>query len=130
MNLFRYLKENMLWNQLKDKLEPALNNIQDLISDYILVGDNKLIDLTNIELQLNTIVEAFKELAFEYTPELVPDEDEEVFKNILNKFKDQVAYFLNNYDEKLFEQFNVQIQYILNLIEVHKASLKEDNDEI
>ena len=130
MNLFRYLKENMLLNQLKDKLEPALNNIQDLISDYILVGDNKLIDLTNIELQLNTIVEAFKELGFEYTPELVPDEDEEIFKNILDKFKDQVAYFLNNYDEKLFEQFNVQIQYILNLIEVHKASLKEDNDEI
>ena len=130
MNLFRYLKENMLLNQLKDKLEPALNNTQDLISDYVLVGDNKLIDLTNIELQLNTIVEAFKELGFEYTPELVPDEDEEVFKNILDKFKDQVAYFLNNYDEKLFEQFNVQIQYILNLIEVHKASLKEDNDEI
>lgn len=130
MNLFRYLKENMLLNQLKDKLEPALNNIQDLISDYILVGDNKLIDLTNIELQLNTIVEAFKELGFEYTPELVPDEDEDVFKNILDKFKDQVTYFLNNYDEKLFEQFNVQIQYILNLIEVHKASLKEDNDEI
>lgn len=127
MNLFRYLKENMLLNDLKDTLVKPLHNVQDLITEYVVIGDNKLIDLTNIELQLNEIIDAFKDLGFEYTPEVVPDENEEVFTNILNKFKEQISYFLNNFNENLFESFNVQLQYILNLIEIHKTSLNKED---
>ena len=127
MNLFRYLKENMLLNQLKDTLNPSLHTTQNIITQYVKIGENKIDLLSMLIDQLNIIVNIFKDLDFDYSPELVPDEDEDVYINILDKFKEQISYFLNNFNEDLFEQFNVQVQYILNLTEVHKINFNKED---
>lgn len=127
MNLYKYLKETAILDQLKQTMLPNFHKLQDLITEYIVVDDpnNALILLDRMIDLLTSIIEELENLGYDYEPDSVPDEDEETFKDILDKYKEQLSYFYNNFSEELFEPFNVQTRYIQNLIEVHKTNFKE-----
>ena len=127
MNLYKYLKETAILDQLKQTMLPNFHKLQDLITEYIVVDDpnNALILLDGMIDLLTSIIEELENLGYDYEPDSVPDEDEETFKDILDKYKEQLSYFYNNFSEELFEPFNVQTRYIQNLIEVHKTNFKE-----
>lgn len=127
MNLYKYLKETAILDQLKQTMLPNFHKLQDLITEYIVVDDpnNALTLLDGMIDLLTSIIEELENLGYDYEPDSVPDEDEETFKDILDKYKEQLSYFYNNFSEELFEPFNVQTRYIQNLIEVHKTNFKE-----
>lgn len=127
MNLYKYLKETAILDQLKQTMLPNSHKLQDLITEYIVVDDpnNALTLLDGMIDLLTSIIEELENLGYDYEPDSVPDEDEETFKDILDKYKEQLSYFYNNFSEELFEPFNVQTRYIQNLIEVHKTNFKE-----
>lgn len=132
MNIYKELKEELLLNQLQDTLIPKLHNIQSLIEDYYyLINDNnKNANLSEMSNELNNIISIFDNLSYNYIPENVPDEDEDVFINILLKYKDDISNFISNFAESYFESFATQTRYILNLIDVHRTSLIDEGEEI
>lgn len=132
MNIYKELKEEVLLNQLQDTLIPKLHNVQSLIEDYYyLINDsNKNANLSEISSELNNIISIFEDLSYNYIPENVPDEDEDIFINILLKYKDDISNFISNFAEKYFESFVTQTRYILNLIDVHRTSLIDEGEEI
>ena len=124
MNLYKYLKETALLNQLKDTMLPNFYKVDDAITDYLTISGknnaNEILD--ELEKYLNLVSDELENLGYTYNPEVVPDEDENVFRTILKRYKDEMAYFINNFNEDQFESFNVQTKYIINLIEVHKLN--------
>lgn len=124
MNLYKYLKETALLNQLKDTMLPNFYKVDDAITDYLTIsGKNNAKEiLDELEKYLNLVSDELENLGYTYNPEVVPDEDENVFRTILKRYKDEMAYFINNFNEDQFESFNVQTKYIINLIEVHKLN--------
>lgn len=130
MNLYKYLKETELLNELKETLTPDLHNIQNIISKYILMYKRETAKDTIDTLQrtMQDVVDKFSSLGYTYQPETVPDVNENIFKNILDKYKEFISKFLGEFSEDLFESFNVQTRYILNLIEVHRTKYIEEGE--
>ena len=130
MNLYKYLKESIALNSLKDSLKSVFHEAQNIISIYILEAENNERGevLDDLEAKLNKIVDIFTALGYTYEPETVPDVDEETFTTTLDRYKEQMSYLLNNFEEDLFDQFNVQTRYILNLIEVHRVNFIEEGE--
>ena len=124
--LYKYLKEAILLNDFRDDVIPALHKAQDLISEYILIND---VD-TNSEVlrklsdTLEIIANKFNHLEYNYDPEVQPDVSENTFRNNLIRYKEEISNFISNFSEDLFQSFNTQTKYIINLIEIHR---KEDN---
>lgn len=124
--LYKYLKETILLNDFRDDVIPALHKAQDLISEYIIIND---VD-TNSEVlrklsdTLEIIANKFNHLEYNYDPEVQPDVSENTFRNNLIRYKEEISNFISNFSEDLFQSFNTQTKYIINLIEIHR---KEDN---
>ena len=124
--LYKYLKETILWNDFRDDVIPALHKAQDLISEYIIINDVN----TNSEVlrklsdTLEIIANKFNHLEYNYDPEVQPDVSENTFRNNLIRYKEEISNFISNFSEDLFQSFNTQTKYIINLIEIHR---KEDN---
>ena len=124
--LYKYLKETILLNDFRDDVIPALHKAQDLISEYIIIND---VD-TNSEVlrklsdTLEIITNKFNHLEYNYDPEVQPDVSENTFRNNLIRYKEEISNFISNFSEDLFQSFNTQTKYIINLIEIHR---KEDN---
>lgn len=124
--LYKYLKETILLNDFRDDVIPALHKAQDLISEYIIINDTD----TNSEVlrklsdTLEIIANKFNHLEYNYDPEVQPDVSENTFRNNLIRYKEEISNFISNFSEDLFQSFNTQTKYIINLIEIHR---KEDN---
>lgn len=124
--LYKYLKETILLNDFRDDVIPALHKAQDLISEYIIINDAD----TNSEVlrklsdTLEIIANKFNHLEYNYDPEVQPDVSENTFRNNLIRYKEEISNFISNFSEDLFQSFNTQTKYIINLIEIHR---KEDN---
>ena len=124
--LYKYLKETILLNDFRDDVIPALHKAQDLISEYIIINDTD----TNSEVlrklsdTLEIIANKFNHLEYDYDPEVQPDVSENTFRNNLIRYKEEISNFISNFSEDLFQSFNTQTKYIINLIEIHR---KEDN---
>lgn len=132
MNIYKKLKEEIILNELQDSLIPKLHNIQSLIEEYYYItnDEDKNINLSQISKELNNVISIFDNISYNYIPENVPDEDEDVFINILLKYKDDISNFISNFREEYFESFSTQSRYILNLIDVHRTSLIDEGEEI
>lgn len=130
MNLYNYLKETERINSLKLRLKDLLFKVQDLAAEYIFEAEESEYGsiLDNIHELLTQVTEVFNSIGFDYQPETVPDEKEEVFKSILEKYRQQISYFFNNFNEDIFEAFNTQTRYMLNLIEVHRTNFLEEGE--
>lgn len=130
MSIYKYLKESLTMNSLKDSLINVFHEAQNLILEYILVANENESGevLDDLQSKLNKIVDIFNTLGYTYEPETVPDVDEDTFKHNLENYKEELSYLLNNFDEALFEQFNVQTKYILNLIEVHRTNFIKEGE--
>lgn len=124
--LYKYLKETILLNDFRDDVIPALHKAQDLISEYIIINDAD----TNPEVlrklsdTLEIIANKFNHLEYDYSPEVQPDVSENTFRNNLIRYKEEISNFISNFSEDLFQSFNTQTKYIINLIEIHR---KENN---
>lgn len=124
MQFFIYLKENATLNQFKSEIINNIHNIQNLIEDYL---NDDLDDLNKITTQLDIIRQKLSALGYTYSPEVMPDISEEEFRNILDKFRDELSNLYNSLFKEGIESFNTQIGYLYNLIEIHKAGgLNED----
>lgn len=124
--LYKYLKETILLNDFRDDVIPALHKAQDLISEYIIIND---VDTNSDVLRklsdtLEIIANKFNHLEYNYDPEVQPDVSENTFRNNLIRYKEEISNFISNFSEDLFQSFNTQTKYIINLIEIHR---KEDN---
>lgn len=121
MQFFISLKENATLNQFKDDIRPTIYNIIDLIIEYINTdGSNDSKDiLVDLNKQLDIIISKLNALGYTYTPESNPDPNEEEFKNLLEKFKEELSYFYNNLSKEMLESFNTQVKYMSNLVDTH-----------
>lgn len=121
MQFFISLKENATLNQFKDDIRPTIYNIIDLIIEYINTdGNNDSKDiLVDLNKQLDIIISKLNALGYTYMPESNPDPSEEEFKNLLEKFKEELSYFYNNLSKEMLESFNTQVKYMSNLIDMH-----------
>lgn len=124
--LYKYLKETILLNDFRDDVIPALHKAQDLISEYIIINDADTNSdvLRKLSDTLEIIANKFNHLEYNYDPEVQPDVSENTFRNNLIRYKEEISNFISNFSEDLFQSFNTQTKYIINLIEIHR---KEDN---
>ena len=122
-NLFHYLKETMILQDLQNNTVPHLYKVQELIDEYYYYDDkNDSNDvLGDIIEQLNPVISNFNNLGFTYEPDSSSDVSESTFKRNLLKYKEQINEFISNFNEKSIEAFNTQTRYLLNLIDVHRA---------
>lgn len=121
-NLYKYLKETIILDDINQKIKYDLDELQRLIDEYYNSDDKKLcsLSLESMINPLNNIINEFNNLGYTYEPEFNPDVDEQIFKQNLIRYKEQIYDFINNFTEEKIESFNVQTKYILNLIEIHK----------
>ena len=130
MNLYNYLKETEVLNDIKQSLKSPIQKANRLIGEYVLIikEEDRGRYLDDIEEQLNFIVKILEGFGYNYQPEQIPDEPEEVFKNILNKYKDELIVFYNNLSKDILNSFNSQTRYIINLIEIHRTNFIDEGE--
>ena len=130
MNLYNYLKETEVLNDIKQSLKSPIQKANQLIGEYVLIikDEDRGRYLDDIEEQLNLIVKILEGFGYNYQPEQIPDEPEEVFKNILNKYKDELIVFYNNLSKDTLNSFNSQTRYIINLIEIHRTNFIDEGE--
>lgn len=130
MNLYNYLKETEVLNDIKQSLKSPIQKANQLIGEYVLIikDEDRGRYLDDIEEQLNFIVKILEGFGYNYQPEQIPDEPEEVFKNILNKYKDELIIFYNNLSKDTLNSFNSQTRYIINLIEIHRTNFIDEGE--
>lgn len=130
MNLYNYLKETEVLNDIKQSLKSPIQKANQLIGEYVLIikDEDRGRYLDDIEEQLNFIVKILEGFGYNYQPEQIPDEPEEVFKNILNKYKDELIVFYNNLSKDTLNSFNSQTRYIINLIEIHRTNFIDEGE--
>lgn len=121
MSLYKYLKETILLNELRDTMIPKLHKIQDLIFRYTEYEDVDV--LLEIESLLDQVIDQLDSLGYTYEPSYSPDESEKVFNNILLKYRDNISSFISNFNEDNFSAFNSLTRYISNLIDNHIENL-------
>jgi hypothetical protein len=125
MNLYTLLKEDSILNEFKDRITEKVHYSQNLIDTYLLVDDTDEEYLETLSKLYNVLDELsldFKNVGYDYDPEVVPDVEEGVFRNTLSKFKEQLSYMLNHFSEDLFTSVSTEIRYTMNLIDVHKTN--------
>ena len=131
MNLYNYLKEEMTLNNIKDDLSKHVHIIQNQITLYLKVAETEQEHndiLSIIVEELEAMISIFNNIGFDYQPETTPDVSEDTFRDILNKFKEELSYFLNHFNNDILEPFNTQVRYILNLIEVHRTNFIQEDE--
>lgn len=130
MNLYNYLKETEVLNDIKQSLKSPIQKANQLIGEYVLIikDEDRGRYLDDIEEQLNFIIKILEGFGYNYQPEQIPDEPEEVFKNILNKYKDELIIFYNNLSKDTLNSFNSQTRYIINLIEIHRTNFIDEGE--
>ena len=130
MNLYNYLKETEVLNDIKQSLKSPIQKANQLIGEYVLIikDEDRGRYLDDIEEQLNFIVKILEGFGYNYQPEQIPDEPEEVFKNILNKYKDEWIIFYNKLSKDTLNSFNSQTRYIINLIEIHRTNFIDEGE--
>ncbi len=129
-DLFKYLKETIVLQDLKDNTIPYLYNIQELVDKYYYNEDKSVSDdiLSDIIDNLNNIITNFNNLGYTYEPDSSSDVSESTFKKTLLRYKEQSEDFISNFNEEKIEAFNTQTKYLLNLIDVHRASNIEEGE--
>lgn len=126
MNLYTILKEDSLLNEFKEKIIPKVHKIQNYIDEYRFDSSTlpeKEITLKYLLEELDLLNIDFKNIGYDYTPEVVPDVDEDTFISSLEKYKEDLSHMLNNFNEDYFESYSTQIRYFINLIDIHRANL-------
>ena len=101
MNLYNYLKEEMTLNNIKDDLSKHVHIIQNQITLYLKVAETEQEHndiLSIIVEELEGMISIFNNIGFDYQPETTPDVNEDTFRDILDKFKEELSYFLNHQD--------------------------------
>ena len=121
MSLYKYLKETILLNELRDTMIPKLHKIQDLIFEYNSYEDEDI--LKEITPLLDDVINQLDSLGYNYEPSYSPDEGESVFVRILLNYRDYISSFISNFDEDNFNSFNSLTRYISNLIDTHIENL-------
>ena len=124
INLYKYLKETALLNELRDTMLPSLHNIQNLIESYYYSEKADINILNRISDNLNVVITELENLGYKYEPDSSTDEDEEVFKTILLRYREEISNFISHFSEEAFESFNTQTRYISNLVDIHKANIE------
>ena len=117
MSLYKYLKETILLNELRDTMIPNLHKIQDLIFEYVNYQDVTI--LKEIAPLLDQVIDQLDSLGYTYEPSYSSDEEESIFDNILLKYRENISSFISNFDEDNFSSFNSLTRYISNLIDSH-----------
>lgn len=130
MNLYNYLKETEILNDLKMSIKTPVQTLDRLIGEYTLIIEDNEKDqyLADMEEQLNLLIKIFDGFGYTYEPEVVPDENEKVFIKILSKYRDELLNFYNTLSKEILPVFNVQTRYVLNLIEVHRTNFIEEGE--
>ena len=129
-NLYKYLKETMILQDLKYKAVPYLNKIEKLVDDYYYtenINESKDI-LESLVDNLNNVISSFIDLGYTYEPDASTDVEEDTFKRILLKYKEQSREFINNFNEDRIEAFNTQTRYLLNLIDIHRTNFIDEGE--
>ena len=129
-DLFRFLKETIVLQDLKDKSIPYLHNIEDLVDKYYYCDDKNVSKdiLEDLVDNLNQIISNFNDLGFTYEPDASTDISESTFKRTLLKYKEQIQLFISNFNEDSLEAFNTQTRYLLNLIDVHRTDFMDEGE--
>ena len=131
MNLYNYLKEEMTLNNIKDDLSKHIHIIQNQITLYLKVAETEQEHndiLSIIVEELEAMVSIFNNIGFDYQPETTPDVNEDTFRDVLDKFKEELYYFLNHFNNNILKTINNQVRYILNLIEVHRTNFIQEDE--
>ena len=131
MSLYSALQEALTINTIRDDLLKHVHDIQDNITDYLKVAEteeehNEI--LGRLVEELNSMIFIFNNIGFDYQPETTPDVNEDTFRDILEKFKEDLSRYLNNFSNNILEAFNTQVRYILNLIEVHRTNFIKEGE--
>ena len=121
MSLYKYLKETILLNELRDTMIPKLHRIQDLIFLYSKYENKD--NLVELESLLDEVINQLDSLGYNYEPSYDPNESESVFINILLKYRDNISSFISNFNEDNFSSFNSLTRYIANLVDIHLENL-------
>lgn len=124
-NLYKYLKETIILQDINQKIRPYIEQLESNINDYCNNDDAEILKLSLDSMiePLNHIINEFNNLGYTYEPDFNPDVNEDTFKQNLIKYEEQINDFMNNFTEEKIESFNVQTKYILNLIETHKDNI-------
>ena len=130
MNIYKALKEQITVGDFKDRLLPTLNKLSDLIGEYVLQAeeDEKPELLDSINQVLNIVIDQFDSIGYTYAPEVVPDEKEDMFIEILDNYRESIGRFISDFDQDSFESFNTETRNIQNLIEVHRTSYMKEGE--
>lgn len=118
MSLYKYLKENLLLNNLKDTILPNLNKIQDLIFEYTTYNEPEVLD--ELSSRLDLVIDELDNLGYNYEPGYSPSETDDTFNNILLKYRKNIASFISNFSEDKFNAFNSTTRYISNLVDLQR----------
>lgn len=127
-SLYQMLKETEELNTFRNNVRNNFKVIFRQIDEYIYIGENKKEILDSLSENLNQIIEEFKQIGIFYEPDASSDVSESTFKTILERYKNSSEDNLNDLSSEILEEFNVQTQYILNLIDVHRASLIDEGE--
>lgn len=129
-NLFHFLKETIILQDLKANTMPYLHNIQNLVDKYYYSDDKNVSNdiLGDIIDNLNNIISNFNDLGYTYEPDASTDVSESIFKNILIKYREQSQDFIRNFNEDMLEAFNTQTKYLLNLIDIHRTNFIDEGE--
>ena len=77
---------------------------------------------------LNIVIDQFDSIGYTYAPEIIPDEPEENFIDILDNYRESIGRFISDFDQDSFEAFNTETRNIQNLIEVHRTSYMKEGE--
>lgn len=105
-------------------------NYQIYFGEYILQSTEETRPslLDKINKVLNKVISQFDYIGYTYAPEVVPDESEDNFMEILDNYRESIGRFLNEFKKEDFEAFNTETRNIQNLIEVHRTSYMKEGE--
>ena len=118
-----------LLDELKTTIIPSLHEVQSEIERYSFAEEDEYMSiLSKIQDNLNTVIEVFDNLGYDYEPEVEPDVSDSTFSNMLIRFKDQISNFISHFDSDNMYSFNASVRKINNTIDVHKTNFIKEGE--
>lgn len=113
----------------KESFVKLLNEVSTLIQNYKIVdAEDKSIVLDKMKDVLVQVIDLMSSLGYTYQPDSMAFDDEQSFINQLDEYKNQISSFLNDYEEKNFEAFNVTTRQIEMLVEFCRTNTMKEGE--